>query len=288
MSVRGALSTGARLGTDYEVIEHLARSIVLDVYDAWSDARGCRVILKTLRPDRRRDARARRALLREGRLLARLTHPHIVRLYEILTEPAPAIVLETLAGRTVAHLVETRKRRLSRAELGFLGVHLCSALRYLHSHGVLHLDVKPSNVVADAGRAKVIDLSVARPPGRCPPELGTWCYMAPEQARGGELCPAADVWGVGGLLFEAATGACAFDTDEDGEDGTAYPQLERRAVPVRRWRRGLDPALAAVVDSCLDPDPTARPSLAELAAACEDAARLPPSERRLSGRARSP
>jgi len=242
----------------------------------WSHERGCRVIVKTLRPDQPQNGRARRALLREGRLLAGLTHPHIVRGYETLREPRPAIVIETLRGETLAHLVERRERRLSAAELGFLGLHVCSAVRYLHGNGLLHCDLKPSNVVADAGCAKLIDLSVARPPGRARAGVGTWCYMAPEQARGGELGPAADVWGIGGLLYEAATGTCAF-FDDDAE----YPQLTRRAAPVARGRRGLPGSLAAAIDACLHPDPARRPSPATLAAACEDAAALAAPERRL-------
>jgi serine/threonine protein kinase len=278
---RGALRPGRRFADGYEVIEHLARSNVLDVYDAWSHQRGCRVIVKTLRPDRRGDGGAARALLREGRLLMRLTHPHVVRAYEALREPAPAVVLETLRGETVSHLIERRSRRLPTRELGFLGVHLCSAVGYLHARGVLHLDVKPSNVIAEAGRAKLIDLSVARPPGRCRPGVGTWCYMAPEQARGGEIGPPADVWGIGGVLFEAATRACAFDDGND--DDVEYPQLERRATSIARARRGLPRELAVAIDACLDPDPAARPSIARLAAACEAAAALPGAERRLGG-----
>lgn len=275
MTPRGALRPGRHFADGYEVIEHLARSNVLDVYDAWSRQRGCRVILKTLRPDRRRDGTAARALLREGRLLSRLTHPHVVRGYEVLRSPAPAIVLETLRGETVSHLVERRRRRLPARELGFLGLHLCSAVGYLHGRGILHLDVKPSNVIAEGGRAKLIDLSVARRPGRCRPGVGTWCYMAPEQARGGEVGPPADVWGIGGVLFEAATGACAFDGDEE------YPQLVRGAVPVARARRGLPGRLAAAIDACLSADPAARPTLPRLAAALEATAGLPGAERRL-------
>lgn len=273
-----AIPPGDLLGPGYEAIEHLARSNVLDVYDAWSVERGCRVVVKTLCPERRSDRRARAALVREGRLLARLTHPHLVRCYEVVREPHPAIVLETLRGETVAHLVERRERRLTSLELAFLGLHLCSGLGYLHARGIVHLDVKPSNVIAEAGRAKLIDLSVARRPGRCPAGVGTWCYLAPEQARGGDVGPAADVWGVGGLLFEAATGECAFD---DAGDDADYPQLERRAEPVRRLRPRLHPALADAVDAALDPDPARRPTLAQLAARLEDAARLPRTERRL-------
>ena len=119
---------GRDLGPGYEVIAHLARSNVLDVYDVWSHARACRCVVKLLRPDRRGDERAARALQREGRLLQRLSHPHLVRGYETLCEPLPAVVMETLRGETVAHLVERRARRLGAAELGHLGLHLCSAI----------------------------------------------------------------------------------------------------------------------------------------------------------------
>jgi len=274
---RGALKPGRRLAGDYEVIAHLARSNVLDVYDAWWRDGCCRVVLKTLRPDRRKHAASARALLREGRLLERLRHPHIVRAYATLTEPRPFVVLETLRGETLAHLIERRERRLSAAELGFLGLHLCSAVAYLHADGILHLDIKPSNVIAEAGRAKVIDLSVARKPGRSKAGVGTWCYMSPEQAQGGVLGPAADVFGIAGVLFESATGDCAFDDEADA--GVDYPQLVRDAAPVRTRRRGLPAELASAIDRGLSRDPGARPSLVELAAACESAAALPGAER---------
>lgn len=276
MTPRGALARGRRVG-DYRVIAHLARSNVLDVYDAWWTAGGCRVVLKTLRPDKRRDTRSARALLREGRLLKRLSHPHIVRAYETFAEPWPIVVLETLRGETLAHLIERRERRLSAVELGFLGLHVCSAVGYLHRDGILHLDIKPSNVIAEAGRAKLIDLSVARRPGRCPAELGTWCYMPPEQVHGGTVGPPADIWAVGGLLFEAATGDCAFDDAAD--DDLDYPQIVRRADPVASRRRGLPRELTRVIDRALEPDPEARPRLEEIVTACYIAARVPPDER---------
>jgi len=271
---------GRRLAPGYEVIAHLARSNVLDVYDAWSHERACRCVVKLLRPDRRRDEAAARALQREGWLLQRLSHPHVVRGYETLCEPLPALVMETLRGETVAHLVQRRARRLSAHELGHLGVHLCSAIAYLHGQGVLHLDLKPSNVIAEAGRAKVIDLSLARAPGVMRAGIGTWCYMAPEQARGGDVGPAADAWGIAAVLYEAATGLAPFgdEADEDCE----FPSLHRPAHPVARDRR-LPPALAAAIDGGLRAEPSARPSIAQLGAHCEQAARLAPAERRFAG-----
>lgn len=248
----------------YDIRERLARSDVLDIHEAWSHERGCSVIIKSLRPDRRGDAAAARALRREGRLLRRFSHPHLVRAYDVLADPTDAVVLETLGGETLAHLVRRRDRRLSAVELGFLAQHLCSAVGYLHRQGYLHLDLKPSNVVADGGRAKLIDLSIARRPGRARAGVGTWCYLAPEQAAGGHVDTPADVWGIGGVLWEAATGTCAFG-DERDED-RALPVLHRRADSVRSLRPRLPVALSDVIDACLEPDPVDRPTVADVLA----------------------
>ena len=209
-------------------------------------------------PRPRHDPRARRALLREGRLLARLAHPHLVRAYEVRDGDRPLIVLETLRGATLGALIE--RRRLSAAEAAHLGLQVGGALGYLHAGGLVHLDVKPSNVIADAGAAKLIDLSIARRPGRVPPGLGTWSNLAPEQARGGHAGPAADVWGLGTILHEALTGRPVFSADEEPE----LPCLARRADPIRAHRPRLPRAFAAALDGALEPDPAARPPLAAL------------------------
>jgi eukaryotic-like serine/threonine-protein kinase len=256
------LAPGAPLAPGYEVIEHLSRGNALDVYDAWSVERDCRCVAKALRPDRAGDAGPRRRLLVEGRVLAALTHPHLVRAYELVRRPAPVLILETLEGETLDHLIAHRRARLPAGELAHLGLQLCSAIGYLHRHGWLHLDLKPSNIVAEAGLAKVIDLSVARRPGRAHAGIGTPQYMAPEQARGGRLSEAADVWGLGAVLFEAASAQRPFSASGDGE----YEQLERRLAAIRGLRR-LPQGLAALIDACLEPAADDRPAVAELAAA---------------------
>jgi serine/threonine protein kinase len=272
------LGRGSEVVAGYEVIALISRSNGYDVYDAWSHERSARVAVKVVRPDRRRDAATARRLLAEGRLLRRLRHPNLVACYEVHTEPRAAIVIETIGGETLQHLLD-RLDRLPAKELGQLGVQLSAVIGYLHRHGRLHLDLKPANVIAEAGRAKLIDLSHARRPGRVTAGFGTWCYQAPEQARGGRVDESADVWGIGGLLYEAATGECAFDDDSDDVE---YPQLVRPAAPVRVGRRGLPRGLADAIDAALSPDPAARPSLRDLAAVCEDAAGLPAGERRFS------
>jgi eukaryotic-like serine/threonine-protein kinase len=258
----------------YEVIEHLSRTRRLDTYEVWSEERACSCVAKTLRPDRRADVHAREALIAEGRRLIELTHPHIVRGYELITEPEVVVIMETLDGETLAHLIDRHPHGLSAEDVTWLGKHVASALRYLHRHGLLHLDVKPGNVVADGGRAKLIDLSLARPPGRYRAGLGTWCNLSPEQARGDELGPPADVFGLGTVLYEAATGAPAFDDDEswtadsegtwdtDDQRDAGFPQLE--GSPPRAAAPDLPAPVAAAIDACLAPDPADRPTLDEL------------------------
>jgi serine/threonine protein kinase len=129
------------------VIGHLARGSSLDLYDCWSEERDCRCAVKVPRPDAPAQDDADRRLLREGRLLLRLSHPHIVRAYELVERPAAALVLETLGGATLAWELAARRRRLAAADVAFLGLQLCSAIGYLHRRGVLHLDLTPSNVI---------------------------------------------------------------------------------------------------------------------------------------------
>ena len=252
------LSAGELLAPGYGVLAHLHRGGSLDVYDVWSEERACRCIAKTLRLDCLDDRADRRRLIQEGQLLGRLTHPHIVRAYETIERPNPVVILETLPGETLAHLVD-EGGPLPLADLVLLALHLGSAMHYLHRQGVLHLDLKPSNIVCHGGLAKVIDLSIAGRPGAGRQGVGTRQYMAPEQARGQVISPATDVWGIGAVLFEAATGRRPFSALEDKRE---YDQLRRRADPVRTHRR-LPAAFSRAVERCLEPDPARRPAVAE-------------------------
>jgi serine/threonine protein kinase len=249
------------------VLALLSRGNRLDVYDAWSVERDSRCVLKTLRPDRVGEGPARRALLLEGRLLQRLTHPHLVRAYEVTAtrDGRPVVILETLGGETLSHLLHPesgRRRALPPSDVAQLGRQLCSVVGYLHRQGWLHRDIKPANIVAEAGRARLIDLSLVRRPGRARAGAGTADYMAPEQARGGPITTAADVWGIGAVLFAALAGRRPFDVPDDDD---SYPQLEMRA-PFLAAMPGIPPEVAALVDRCLEPEPSDRPAIAELGA----------------------
>jgi eukaryotic-like serine/threonine-protein kinase len=242
------LEPGDAIAPAYGVVRHLNRGKAIDVYEVWSDERCCSCVAKVLRPDRRSDKRSRQRLREEGRLLLSLSHPHIVRAYELRERPHPVVVLETLPGETLAHMIESRGR-LRVADVAWLGVHLCSAIGYLHRRDILHLDVKPSNVVSENGQAKLLDLSVARPPGPARRLVGTRPYMAPEQAARRVLTTATDVWGIGATLYEAATGSRV----------QAAPRDNRRRAGV----------LGRALDACLAGDPAERASIPELASMLE-------------------
>jgi serine/threonine protein kinase len=253
---RQPLAEGSLIASGLTVLEHLSRNQVMDVYDVWDEARYCQCVAKVLHPDLEDSPRECERLRREGELLQRFTHPHLVRAYEVREAPVALVLLETLSGETLSHLIGHRSRRTPVAEVAILGLQLGSATRYLHSEGWLHLDLKPSNVIIDGGFVKVIDLSLARPPGPVPAGVGTRPYLAPEQAGGGQAGPAADVWGLGATLFETLSGERPFESTE----AVRYPQLTRRAPSVRAARR-LPAELGALVDACLEPEPSERPAL---------------------------
>lgn len=259
------LPAGAVLAAGYTVLEHLRRGRRLDVYDIWSDERACRCVGKTVRPGLTDDDRAITLLEVEGRLLAETTHPHIVRLYDRVSTSgggAPALILETLTGSTLDHLVGGW-RRLRSADVAQLGLHLCSALHDLHRRGWLHLDVTPGNVIATGGRAVLIDLSMAQPIGGVG-EGGTFDYMAPEQANGTPVSEATDVWGLAATLYAAAARRRPYGehTTVSGRDAT-YPQSTATPEPLRRSIRTAA-ALRDLITECLSLDPGLRPPLSEV------------------------
>jgi serine/threonine protein kinase len=202
----------------------------------------------------------------------------LVRGYDWLTPDgaAPVLVTENLTGATLSWLLDTHGR-LSAGDLAQLGLHLCSALRYLHGQGVLHLDVKPSNIVAVDGVARLIDLSLGRRPGRCPPGYGTVGYLSPEQLVGARVTEAADVWGLGLVLYESTTGVRTYrvpsaDSHASLASCSTMGRYESVLVrPVRRLRasRRLPVPVADAIDGCLSLQPRDRPTLAELADALD-------------------
>ncbi|MEQ4522074.1 serine/threonine-protein kinase [Nocardioides kribbensis] len=261
------VAPGEPLLPGYRAVQRLAHGRRLDTWDAYDEERGCRCVVKVVRADRRHEREVVDGVLREGRIVTTLTHPHLVRGYAVLTDPRAAVVLETLRGATLAAVVE--EGALGVEDTALLGLQLVSVLGYLHRHDWLHLDLKPGNVVVEHGKAVLLDLSLAARPGAGRPGAGTPGYLAPEQVAGEGLTPATDVWGLGVLLREALS----------GEEPTPPARWRaRRPAPVRVASHA--PAeLATLLAACGDPDPAGRPRLVDvravLAAYADDGTRLP-------------
>ena len=217
-------------------------------------------VAKVLRPSRVNDPEARRAMAREAAVLDQVRHPVVVRSFEAaLDGDRPHLLLEHLEGPRLSNLVR-RHGPLALEQLLPLALELASALHFLTARGLVHLDVKPGNVIMGAP-ARLIDLSVARTVAEAAElrhVVGTDGYLAPEQAAPGSrgIGPAADVHGLGATLFYACTG-------RPPEPGGELPE----GVP---W------ALAELVLATLARVPEDRPTPAQVAEAVEPLiARLP-------------
>ncbi|MGH2844032.1 MAG: serine/threonine-protein kinase, partial [Solirubrobacteraceae bacterium] len=211
---------------------------------------------------------------REARAAARLQHPAIVTLYEAAVDDQGAyLVSELVRGRTLAQLLEAG--RLSDHEIIATGIAIAQGLDHAHQMGVIHRDVKPSNILVASrastplARAKLTDFGVAQVVGgealtRTGDIVGTLAYMAPEQAAGREATPASDLYSLALVLYEALCGVNPLC----GARGTRISARSRRAArfvpPLRRQRRDLARALCAGIDTALSPRPEQRGTLTDL------------------------
>lgn len=238
------------------------------------------VAMKLLRPSHAPDDGCRKEMQDEAELLQSLHHPGIVRLLDVEPEgERPHMVLEHLDGSSLRRQIK-RGGWLAPDQVLPLALHICSALHYLHGMGYVHLDIKPDNVIM-ASPPRMIDLSIARTFARAARTrglLGTYAYMAPEQClpgRRGTIGPAADVWGLGMILYEASTGRYPFSrkprTADLPSDPIAreafFPQLGEAIAPYPEF---VPRALADTIDACLALDPDARPTPLEVALRLEE------------------
>lgn len=253
------LAAGAPIDSDLVVVAHLSRGRRSDVYRVHDEAAGTTRIAKLVRPDRRDDDHTLKRLREEGERIERLSHPCIARLVRPLDD---GLLIEDVGGETL-HRRLRGKLCVSWREVARIGAELGSALVAVHDQGFVHYDLKPENIVVGPDRYLIIDFDLARPPGHFEPGIGTRRYMAPEQARGGLVGPPADAWGLGVVLFRAATGLLPFPDPGcgDGDDDEPhYPQLDGRAPPVSTLREGGGD-VALIIDALLDPRPACRPML---------------------------
>jgi len=221
------LEEGDPITTDLTAIRLLGGGAAYEAYLAFDDLTYGPVVVKILRPAQVCDEVSLRGLRREVDTLSRINHPVVARgLRAVLDGERPHLVLEALDGPRLSTLVR-RYGPLPEQQYLPLGIEIASALHYFDRIGLVHLDVKPSNIIMGAP-ARLIDLSVARTIGAAAEltyPIGTDAYMAPEQCDppdAGVPGPACDVFGLGVTLFEAIAGYRPFD---DGDSGATDPEL---------------------------------------------------------------
>lgn len=269
---------GRVLADKYRLDAELGRGGMGVVYRGEHTVTGRPIAIKVLRPELAEDRTLGRRFLREVKAAASLTHPNVVGVLDFgIEDDGTAFqVLELLEGESLAERLSRGK--LSPARTLALLLPILHALDVAHARGVIHRDLKPDNVfLAENAHGRVVpkllDFGIAkvrepeRPEGARPKEthttqhgtvIGTPAYMSPEQARGGEVGTASDVWAMAVLLFECLSGRVPFE-DENASILMAKIMLER-APSLALVAPEVPRALALAVDAGLQSEPEARPA----------------------------
>jgi serine/threonine protein kinase len=259
------------------------------VYEAYDEALRRPIALKLLHSNALRTDGARRRLLREARAASAIDHPSVISVFEVSEMGDEVyIAMELVRGRTLAERLH-QGGTLPVPELIELFRAVCSALGVAHAKGLVHRDLKPENIMLDDhGRVRVLDFGLAKPTpldgvesstsanvteeGRI---IGTPGYMSPEQASGRAVDARSDVFSLGVVLYEMATGVPPFAGATRVE--TLVSIMRDEPPPVVRRNPRVPPALSRAIERCLQKDPKRR--FADASELGAELSRVGPSER---------
>ncbi len=262
--------------THYRILRKLGSGGMGVVYEAEDDQLGRRVAVKFLSEQMQRDAPTLERFQREARAASALNHPGICTVYAIEQHDRQQfIVMELLEGQTLAKLIHEGPFEIGR--LLDVGVQIADALESAHSKGIVHRDIKPVNVFVNSrGQVKILDFGLAKiETARHPEEsgisgskvettlepgdltiagtvLGTACYMSPEQARGQPTDARTDLFSLGAVLYQMATGTLPFQGDTEAVIFEAI--LNRDPRPLNEIDPALPPGLGRILDKALEKD----------------------------------
>jgi serine/threonine-protein kinase len=256
---------GTRVGARYELRSVVGEGASAVLFCAQDTVLGREVGVKIMRPGGAFESKNAQARFHaEAQTLAKLRHAHLVEVFDMgaTDDGMPYLVVELLHGETLAGLLE-RRAPLSVEETLAMLLPLMGALAFVHQAGVIHRDIKPANIFLQrAGNGaripKLLDFGIAKLASENPAlttegmTLGTPAFMAPEQARGEVLGPAADVWAMGVTLYLCLSGRLPFDASTAA--GVLWQATQRGAAPLER----VEPGIALAVERALAPEPTRR------------------------------
>lgn len=248
----------------YQILEKLGEGAMAAVYKAYDPGIDRQLVIKFLHPELCRDSEYRMRFLREAKAAGMLSHPNIVTVFDVgEIENRPYIAMELLDGGTLNEMLTDGQGLALRAVLN-IGIQIASALDYAHNKGIFHRDIKPSNMIrlAGSGTIKLADFGIAHVPSagadrtQAGTVMGTPHYMSPEQALGEKIDARSDLWAVGVILYQLATGKRPFEAD------TIVTLLYRIAndspKPVAELRKDIPPGLRRIIARCLNKQPDKR------------------------------
>jgi tRNA A-37 threonylcarbamoyl transferase component Bud32 len=257
---------GTELGVDrildqrYRILEPIGAGGSSQVYLAQDTALGREVAVKVLDPQAAADGTLRKLFVKEGRALAQLSHPNIVGVFDVgEVDGLPFIVMEYVPGSSLKQRIE-RTGALPLADVVRLTDGIATGLAFAHSRGIIHADLKPSNILLDqSDQPKICDFGIARTPAEdsdSPQLFATALYVAPERVEGRPASVASDVYGLGLVLYEMLVGKPPFTS------GNAAVLLRdhvvRPPVPPSHLRPSLPKDVDTIVLKALAKDPALR------------------------------
>lgn len=265
-------AVGDLIAGRYRLVSRIGRGSMGVVWQARDERLDRTVAIKQLVVDETADAKtAQQAVqraVREGRVAARVRHPHAITVHDSIEhEGRPCLVLEYLPSKSLAILL-AEQGTMSPQQVAAIGMQVASALAAAHVEGIVHRDVTPGNVlIASDGTAKIADFGISRALGEGMVTgggfiAGTPAFLAPEVAAGGEAVFASDVFALGATMYAAVEGQPPFGRDEN-----PYAVLQRAARGEIVAPPYLAGPLTDVLSKMLRPDPSMRPRMAEVAEA---------------------
>src|SRR5712692_10088938 len=257
---------GTELGVDrvldqrYRILEPIGAGGTSQVYLAQDTALGREVAIKVLDPQASADGTLRKLFVKEARALAQLSHPNIVGVFDVgEVDGLPFIVMEHVPGSSLKQRIE-RGGALTLVDAVRLTDAIASGLSFAHSRGIIHADLKPSNILLDNNdKPKICDFGIARTPAEdsdSPQLFATAMYVAPERVEGRPASVASDVYGLGLVLYEMLVGRPPFTSTNASV--LLRDHVVRQPVPPSHLRPSLPNEIDAVVLKALAKDPALR------------------------------
>src|SRR5438445_9376690 len=244
----------------YRIVEPIGAGGSSQVYLAQDTALGREVAIKVLDPAAAADGKTRGMFVKEARALAQLSHPNIVAVYDVgEVDGAPFIVMEHLPGGSLKQRIE-RGGALRAGDAVRIATEVANGLQFAHGKGIIHADLKPSNILFDANdTAKICDFGIARTPQEdadTPPPFPTAMSVAPERVEGKGASIASDVYGLGLVLYEMLVSKPPFTSTNASV--LLRDHVVRQPVPPSHLRPSLPKELDTVALKALAKQPNLR------------------------------